>query len=1187
MKKTIENRTSTKPLVNNSKKIFLFLLIALIFLAISIFPYFFVTHPDNVTHNESPTPHGPVTESFSNATAVPILANYIKNNASRIEYLKLDSIAGQNNLLCFIYDNDTISYWNNTKVNPYSPQLESITSFPKIVSLESGRFVSQKFDISHYSVIILEEKPIIPKFDKNINEKSDFSKSNDSSFLFCIISYLIFIIFIFLTLITFLETKCKNCSVFTKISIITILGTVIILFHFTDLLSAIDFRIDVLSNNIDGIFTKSRLLISSLVMALMSIGIFLTINRIEDQKSESSSKIFFGYLALIIYILIAVQIITTATTLLDFRIFEGASSLTRNIGFAFIIFTIINAGIYFLFSSFLINKNNKKIPVIIPVIIAVATSVIAFIIFDLSYYSTIVSISIFIILTLIYKYVWERITDTLIKNLMIVFLQTVFTSLIINSTLETKSDNYQIYIADKIGSGNDVDLEEFFKVIIPKLISDPNLQTLLISDSTTFVVSDYIFENYLEGELPKYNIQITSCNREEQIEIQPEGHVYNCREYFNSLISEFTIPVFDSTLFRFNTSVDGYYYIARVPINNKSKSLDFEIFIEFITSFVPEGLGYPELLITESKDEMNLYGFSFAIYDNDILAYKFGDYNYYTILSHNEGFVNGKQTVYKGYKHYTLQNTSGKIFIVSKKLLPLTLQLFTYSLIFLMFVIFGVVIYFATSAKKAILLFRSNFKTRLQFFILATLTITFTLIAVSTLLYLKENTREELEKQLMEKTNSVLIELQHKLKNVYSLNEEDPEMLHAILRKFSLVFFSDINLYDRSGNLVATSRPEIFEKNLVSPMVNPKAYNAIFNNNELSYITEEEIKGIKYYSSYVPINLDNLYPIGIVNLPYFARQSEYTRSYYIMLSYLINIYVVLGIISIIIAVVFARYLTKPLVLLKNNISAIRIDQQNERIIWKSNDEIGILINEYNRMVNKLEQSAELLIRSERESAWREIAKQIAHEIKNPLTPMKLNVQYLEKAYKSNDPEFSRKLSEVSNSLITQIDTLNNVAEMFSDFAKNSVRTNEKSDLKKIINITSKLFDKNPDIHIKIITDQTDDFVVYGNENDMQRVINNIVKNAIQAIGNNKGEIAISIKKQSSKAIIIIEDNGKGISDEVKQKIFQPYFTTKSSGTGLGLAIVKNIVTESAGEITFESKEGTGTKFTISLKLVKE
>jgi nitrogen fixation/metabolism regulation signal transduction histidine kinase len=408
-----------------------------------------------------------------------------------------------------------------------------------------------------------------------------------------------------------------------------------------------------------------------------------------------------------------------------------------------------------------------------------------------------------------------------------------------------------------------------------------------------------------------------------------------------------------------------------------------------------------------------------------------------------------------------------------------------------------------------------------------------------------------------------------------------------MLRKFSMVFFSDINLYNASGQLMASSRPEIFDKGLLSENINPQAFEELFVDNKLFYLTEEKIGTLTYYSSYVPLILNGNKPSGIISLPYFARQNEVRQSYYQMLFTFVNLFVILGIIGIFIALVLSQVLTKPLQVLQKSLANIRIDKQNEKITWRKNDEIGKLIEEYNRMIDKLEQSAELLKHSERESAWREVARQIAHEIKNPLTPMKLNVQYLEKAYRENDADFGKKIKTISTSLIEQIESLNNVAEMFADFSKSTAQHLTTIDLLAVIHSSVELFNNNRDVKINVVSQNTNvKTLASADGNDILRVFNNLLKNSIQSItGSVGGKIDISIKTDQQWHTVIISDNGKGIDDATKSLIFQPYFTTKSGGTGLGLAIVKSIMNGIGGEIEFISEPGKGTVFTLKFKAV--
>ena len=251
-------------------------------------------------------------------------------------------------------------------------------------------------------------------------------------------------------------------------------------------------------------------------------------------------------------------------------------------------------------------------------------------------------------------------------------------------------------------------------------------------------------------------------------------------------------------------------------------------------------------------------------------------------------------------------------------------------------------------------------------------------------------------------------------------------------------------------------------------------------------------------------------------------------------------------------VYLSRLLTRPLQILQHKIISVSIERQNEKIEWGRNDEIGKLIDAYNQMVEKLEESARLLKYSAREKAWREMARQIAHEIRNPLTPMKLNVQYLQKVYAAKDSTFEEKLRAISQSLINQIDTLDDVAGMFSDFSKMNFPTNEKADLMQAIKSTTTLFKKSYDIKIEIDSDR-EYIPVKTSKQDLLRIFNNLLKNSVQSMEKiSQKEVKIQIICKKDHAELRLTDNGNGISTEDKENIFQPYFTTKSTGTGLGL-----------------------------------
>jgi nitrogen fixation/metabolism regulation signal transduction histidine kinase len=369
---------------------------------------------------------------------------------------------------------------------------------------------------------------------------------------------------------------------------------------------------------------------------------------------------------------------------------------------------------------------------------------------------------------------------------------------------------------------------------------------------------------------------------------------------------------------------------------------------------------------------------------------------------------------------------------------------------------------------------------------------------------------------------------------------------------------------------------------LAAPVVNPKAYFAIRENKTSSLCVTEKAGSLDYLSLYTPVFTENKKLAGFVNLPYFARQSDLTNELSNIISALINVYVILFVISILAGLILAGYITKPLRLIKQQIANITLGKQNESIEWDSSDELGRLVNEYNNMLLKLEHSANLLAQSERESAWREMAKQVAHEIKNPLTPMKLNLQYLQHVMRSNPDDFRGRFEKASNSIIEQIDTLAAIATEFSNFAKLPGTKLQKIDLLDAIRSSVVLFEGKDKW---IITDLPfENMWVQGDKEQAIRIFNNLLKNAVQATKEiSEPLIRISAEVDDDHYVIRISDNGCGIPSEMKDKIFTPNFTTKTTGSGLGLAMVRNIVSTFGGAIRFESEKEKGTTFFISFR----
>jgi nitrogen fixation/metabolism regulation signal transduction histidine kinase len=343
---------------------------------------------------------------------------------------------------------------------------------------------------------------------------------------------------------------------------------------------------------------------------------------------------------------------------------------------------------------------------------------------------------------------------------------------------------------------------------------------------------------------------------------------------------------------------------------------------------------------------------------------------------------------------------------------------------------------------------------------------------------------------------------------------------------------------------------------------------------ELSlYVNQEFIGRQKYFSSYVPLLNGKGVVLGYINLPYFAKQNEFENEIAGFLSAIINIFVILLALSIVVAVIITGRIVEPLKKIQGSLQRFKLGSAQRPIEYRGNDEIGVLVHEYNKKLEELQESSEKLAKSEREMAWREMAKQVAHEIKNPLTPMKLRIQHFQRAFDPNAADAPEKIEQFSEALIEQIESLTNIANAFSNFAKMPKAQFEIVDLCRIVNSAVDTFvgEENIEIFSKLPTTPQ---MVRADKELILRVCNNLIKNAIQAIPTGKsGEIHVELLDRAHFLELLVRDNGAGVSDEMKDKIFVPNFTTKSTGTGLGLAMVKQIIESHDGRIDFQSQPG--------------
>jgi len=530
------------------------------------------------------------------------------------------------------------------------------------------------------------------------------------------------------------------------------------------------------------------------------------------------------------------------------------------------------------------------------------------------------------------------------------------------------------------------------------------------------------------------------------------------------------------------------------------------------------------------------------------------------------------------FKQYVFEPEEGTKVFISEKI-KTTTEKFTYnSYFFLLFSLVGFILFFAYR-----LLFSDSFSPltltqRIQGSIIAILLLAMSAVGITSSRLVSKQFENETKKDLSIKSTIILNELLNQFTPQNLFDGSQRELINQRIKEYARVFNSDLSLFNAQGKLVNTSQPKLYELGLSADLVNPTAYYGIKRNRVYSGNVVESAGNLKYSSHYEPVYNEAKQLEGFINLPYFAKQSGLLVELSGIISALINVYLVLFMLSLMSGLVLSRYITQPLRIIKQQIARISLGKRNESIQWQSSDEIGKLVYEYNLMLSKLEESANLLAQSERESAWREMAKQVAHEIKNPLTPMKLNLQYLQHLNKTSPEDFKIKFEQASAGIIEQIDSLANIATEFSNFAKlPGAQLNDIAPLE-ILQKAVQLFNKQPLLKMEFLNFENN-LLCKGDKEQCMRVFNNILSNAVEALeGRSDPKITIVCKWSDEKLVVSIRDNGCGISEELKQSMFTPSFTTKSTGSGLGLAMVKNIMQGFGGRVWYESEINQGSTF---------
>jgi len=760
------------------------------------------------------------------------------------------------------------------------------------------------------------------------------------------------------------------------------------------------------------------------------------------------------------------------------------------------------------------------------------------------------------------------------KNALIIGFQililSIITSVFLNFYINQNQKLDLKLLSFSLSERKDAILESEFNSVSDKLFNDEKLKVLLdfLPNSEKEIVQ-LLKQKYFGGYFNRYTIEFSMFDKNCKPLFSVKDPILLNEGFFEDQIKLFETDSISNNLFFVGSYKKSSRYIAKLPMSETNLYLRLEP-----KQF--EELGsFPDLLLDQSQQKPDkLKKFSHAVYRSGQLSSRYGDFNYPYFMA--DSVAISKSDV--GYTHYFFRPDDQTEIIISQNSKNSDYY-FTYnSYLFLFFSVICYSIYFIYS-----LFFIKNFTTasftrRIQFIIIILILLAISAVGYTSTKLVSNQFEADNIEQLKEKTQTIISEFTAQFISVDIFEPSQQELVNLKIKEYAHLFKTDISLFSKTGSLFTTSEPRLYELGLATTRINPKAFKDLMDNKTSSTTINEKAGDLNYLSFYTPLFDNKKEIIGFINLPYYAKQTDLTNELSDIISAFINVYVILFVISVLSGLILAGYITRPLQLIKKQIANITLGKQNEKIKWESNDEIGKLVGEYNQMLIKLEYSANLLAQNERESAWREMAKQVAHEIKNPLTPMKLNLQYLQHLIKNNSDDFKEKFENASNGIIEQIDSLANIANEFSNFAKFPKTNLQLINLAEIINISVSIFQNQK--NVLIINDlKPGQIFVMGDKDQALRVFNNIIKNAVQALDDiSNPKIEIGMIESDIAIIISIKDNGTGINPELQKKLFTPNFTTKNTGSGLGLAMVKNIMQGFYGKVWFESEINKGTCF---------
>jgi len=716
----------------------------------------------------------------------------------------------------------------------------------------------------------------------------------------------------------------------------------------------------------------------------------------------------------------------------------------------------------------------------------------------------------------------------------------------------------------------------------------------LYNENENRTIKDSLVSANFSGYLSKYDTHIYTFGSSDQPLYNEDNTSYFTFSRFPDKVSVKQKSTTTAGLYFIENKEADFSYIYLKDIWTDSGLLGHIVITARLKPFKREAI-YPELFRQQNAVDDAFAGASYAIYESRHLQDYSNDHSFTDTLRPSQVPILQFEQRKEGDENelwYKSGNDKVIILVSSNtafsEFLTLFAALFTIVVMLIMLFEIGSFILHARFEKKDFTKAVSlNIRSQVQTTIIGICLLSFIVIGVVSINFFINQYNKATEAKLAKSVQVLVNEVQEAMQGDIVLDGFDTIGSNSNIDKRILDIANlnntDVNLYDINGDLQITTQPYIYNKLILTNKMQPDAFYHLRQLHNILFTQKEYIKHFSFVSVYKPVKNDDGEVIAYLNIPYLNSQSEVNGEISNLLVTLIFTNAVIFVLASTIALFLTHRITSSLELIGSKLKALHLGGKNEQISWHRKDEISVLVNEYNKMVRELEVSAQALARSERAGAWQEMARQVAHEIKNPLTPMKLSIQYLQRAINNNAANVKELSQRVAETLVEQIDQLAKIAGDFSQFSNINHVSPVHFNLSEMLASLITLHAADSRVHIRY-SPSAQPCYVYADKTQINRLFTNLIKNAEEASDGEVAEIKIKLHSVNKSVVITIADKGTGIPLDKQSHIFEPNFTTKSSGTGLGLAICKGIVEKAHGKIWFTTKEGAGTTFYVELPL---